>query len=136
MNSTLTNLQPLAFLITRVVAGYIFLLHGTAKFFEFPMSMTNGNGSVPLASIYGVGGILEIVGGIFFILGLFTRQTAFILSGMMAYAFFIAHGAQGNVLLPLLNGGELAGVYSVLFLTYIFIGGGKYSLDAKLFNKA
>ncbi|AGI31640.1 TPA: DoxX family protein [Mannheimia haemolytica] len=136
MNSTLTNLQPLAFLITRVVAGYMFLLHGTAKFFEFPMSMTNGNGSVPLASIYGVGGILEIVGGIFFILGLFTRQTAFILSGMMAYAFFIAHGAQGNVLLPLLNGGELAGVYSVLFLTYIFIGGGKYSLDAKLFNKA
>ncbi len=136
MNSTLTNLQPLAFLITRVVAGYMFLLHGTAKFFEFPMSMTNGNGSVPLASIYGVGGILEIVGGIFFILGLFTRQTAFILSGMMAYAFFIAHGAQGNVLLPLLNGGELAGVYSVLFLTYIFIGGGKYSLNAKLFNKA
>lgn len=136
MNSTLTNLQPLAFLITRVVAGYMFLLHGTAKFFEFPMSMTNGNGSVPLASIYGVGGILEIVGGIFFILGLFTRQTAFILSGMMAYAFFITHGAQGNVLLPLLNGGELAGVYSVLFLTYIFIGGGKYSLDAKLFNKA
>ncbi|GAB1654033.1 DoxX family protein [Mannheimia haemolytica] len=136
MNSTLTNLQPLAFLITRVVAGYMFLLHGTAKFFEFPMSMTNGNGSVPLASIYGVGGILEIVGGIFFILGLFTRQTAFILSGMMAYAFFIAHGAQGNVLLPLLNGGELAGVYSVLFLTYIFIGGGKYSLDAKFFNKA
>ncbi|HDL4960564.1 TPA: DoxX family protein [Mannheimia haemolytica] len=136
MNSTLTNLQPLAFLITRVVAGYMFLLHGTAKFFEFPMSMTNGNGSVPLASIYGVGGILEIVGGIFFILGLFTRQTAFILSGMMAYAFFIAHGAQGNVRLPLLNGGELAGVYSVLFLTYIFIGGGKYSLDAKLFNKA
>ncbi|HDL5819570.1 TPA: DoxX family protein [Mannheimia haemolytica] len=136
MNSTLTNLQPLAFLITRVVAGYMFLLHGTAKFFEFPMSMTNGNGSVPLASIYGVGGILEIVGGIFFILGLFTRQTAFILSGMMAYAFFIAHGAQGNVLLPLLNGGELASVYSVLFLTYIFIGGGKYSLDAKLFNKA
>ncbi|HHW7473953.1 TPA: DoxX family protein [Mannheimia haemolytica] len=136
MNSTLTNLQPLAFLITRVVAGYMFLLHGTAKFFEFPMSMTNGNGSVPLASIYGVGGILEIVGGIFFILGLFTRQTAFILSGMMASAFFIAHGAQGNVLLPLLNGGELAGVYSVLFLTYIFIGGGKYSLDAKLFNKA
>ncbi|UQX77428.1 DoxX family protein [Mannheimia haemolytica] len=136
MNSTLTNLQPLAFLITRVVAGYMFLLHGTAKFFEFPMSMTNGNGSVPLASIYGVGGILEIVGGIFFILGLFTRQTAFILSGMMAYAFFIALGAQGNVLLPLLNGGELAGVYSVLFLTYIFIGGGKYSLDAKLFNKA
>ncbi|HGO5815255.1 TPA: DoxX family protein [Mannheimia haemolytica] len=136
MNSTLTNLQPLAFLITRVVAGYMFLLHGTAKFFEFPMSMTNGNGSVPLASIYGVGGILEIVGGIFFILGLFTRQTAFILSGMMAYAFFIIHGAQGNVLLPLLNGGELAGVYSVLFLTYIFIGGGKYSLDAKLFNKA
>ncbi|HHW7507542.1 TPA: DoxX family protein [Mannheimia haemolytica] len=136
MNSTLTNLQPLAFLITRVVAGYMFLLHGTAKFFEFPMSMTNGNGSVPLASIYGVGGILEIVGGIFFILGLFTRQTAFILSGMMAYAFFIVHGMHGNVLLPLLNGGELAGVYSVLFLTYIFIGGGKYSLDAKLFNKA
>ncbi|MEN2895803.1 hypothetical protein NDCJBJIB_00442 [Mannheimia haemolytica] len=60
MNSTLTNLQPLAFLITRVVAGYMFLLHGTAKFFEFPMSMTNGNGSVPLASIYGVGGILKL----------------------------------------------------------------------------
>ncbi|MEG9499503.1 DoxX family protein [Mannheimia indoligenes] len=136
MNSTLNNLQPLALLITRIVAGYMFLLHGTAKFFEFPMSMTKGNGSVPLFSIYGAAGILEIAGGILFILGLFTRQTAFLLSGMMAYAFFIVHGAQGNVLLPLLNGGELAGLYSVLFLTFIFIGAGKYSLDAKLFGKA
>lgn len=136
MNPILDKLQPFAILITRVVAGYMFLLHGTSKFFEFPMSMTNGNGSVELFSIYGLGGILEIVGGTFFILGLFTRQTAFLLSGMMAYAFFIIHGAHGNVLLPLLNGGELAGVYSVLFLTYIFVGGGKYSLDAKLCNKA
>lgn len=136
MNALLNKLQPFAFLITRISAGYMFLLHGTSKFFEFPMSMTNGNGSVPLASIYGVGGILEIVGGAFFILGLFTRQTAFLLSGMMAYAFFIIHGAQGNVLLPLLNGGELAGIYSVLFLTYVFVGGGKFSLDAKLFGKA
>lgn len=129
------KLSPLAFLIVRVVTGYMFLLHGTAKFFEFPISMTGGNGSVELFSLFGAAAILEIVGGVLFILGLFTRPTAFILSGQMAYAYFIVHGAGGNILQPMLNKGELAALYSVVFLLFVFVGAGKYSLDQKMFGK-
>lgn len=129
------KLSPLAFLIVRVVTGYMFLLHGTAKFFEFPVSMTGGNGSVELFSLFGAAAILEIVGGVLFILGLFTRPTAFILSGQMAYAYFIVHGAGGNILQPMLNKGELAALYSVVFLLFVFVGAGKYSLDQKMFGK-
>lgn len=129
------KLSPLAFLIVRVVTGYMFLLHGTAKFFEFPVSMTGGNGAVELFSLFGAAAILEIVGGALFILGLFTRPTAFILSGQMAYAYFIVHGTAGNILQPMLNKGELAALYSVVFLLFVFIGAGKYSLDQKIFGK-
>lgn len=135
MNSLCEKLSPVAFLIVRLFAGYFFLLHGTAKFFEFPVSMTGGNGSVALFSLFGAAAVLEIVGGVLIMLGLFTRQTAFILSGQMAYAFFIVHGAQGNIFLPMLNGGELAGIYSLLFLLLVFTGAGKLSLDQKLFGK-
>ncbi|VTR49408.1 DoxX family protein [Actinobacillus pleuropneumoniae] len=91
MNSNLAKFTPYALALLRIVAAYMFLLHGTAKFFEFPVSMTGGNGSVPLMSMYGIGGILEIGGGILLLLGLFTRPVAFLLSGMMAYAYFFMH---------------------------------------------
>ncbi|MDH2997580.1 hypothetical protein A1D22_07580 [Pasteurellaceae bacterium LFhippo2] len=135
MNQMLENLRPAAFLLIRVVVGYMFLLHGTAKFFEFPVSMTGGNGSVELMSQMGFAAILEIVGGILFALGLFTRPVAFLLCGMMAYAYFIVHGAQGNIFQPMLNRGELAAMYSVLFLAFVFTGAEKLSLDQKIFGK-
>ncbi|SSY70331.1 DoxX family protein [Alysiella crassa] len=117
--------------ILRIVSGYAFFLHGTAKFFEFPISMTDGNGSVPLFSMYGVAGVLEVVGGILLILGLFTRPAAFILSGLMAAAYFIAHFS----IFPLVNGGEAAMLFSFVFLYLASAGGGAWSLDNILAKK-
>lgn len=128
------RLFPIALLLIRLLAAYMFALHGTAKFFEFPISMTEGNGSVPLVSQYGLAGVLEIGGGLLIALGLFTRPAAFVLSGMMAFAYFVVHG--GNPLLPMLNGGELAAMYSLFFLLLVFTGAGKYSLDARLAARA
>lgn len=135
MNSFLEKISPVVFLLARVVVAYLFLLHGTAKFFEFPMSMTNGNGSVPFFSLMGIGALIEIVGGVLIILGLFTRLTAFILSGQMAVAYFMFHATPDTWLLPLLNGGELAALYSVVFLLFAVIGAGKISLDYTLRGK-
>lgn len=134
MNSIIEKLSPVVLLLVRVVAGYMFLLHGTSKFFEFPMSMTGGNGSVELFSIYGAAGILEIVGGLFIILGLFTRPTAFLLAGQMAYAYFFVHASADTLFLPLINKGELAIMYCMMFLVFIITGAGKFSLDSKLFG--
>ncbi|MBF0784529.1 DoxX family protein [Muribacter muris] len=135
MNTFSEKLTPMVFLLVRLVVGYMFLLHGTAKFFEFPVSMTGGNGSVELMSQYGVAGTLEIIGGSLFILGLLTRPVAFLLSGMMAFAYFGVHASAETLFQPMLNHGELAALYSVVFLLFVFIGAGKWSLDHKLFAK-
>lgn len=135
MNSISEKLNSAIFLFVRIVVAYLFLLHGTAKLFEFPMSMTNGNGSVELFSMMGIGALIEIVGGMLIILGLFTRLTAFILSGQMAVAYFMFHATPETWLLPLLNRGELAALYSVIFLLFTATGAGKISLDYKLWGK-
>ncbi|EFM95397.1 DoxX family protein [Actinobacillus pleuropneumoniae] len=134
MNSNLAKFTPYALALLRIVAAYMFLLHGTAKFFEFPVSMTGGNGSVPLMSMYGIGGILEIGGGILLLLGLFTRPVAFLLSGMMAYAYFFMHATAENIALPLVNQDELALLYSVVFFLLVFVGAGAFALDNKREN--
>lgn len=131
MNQAFEKLSPVVFLLARVVIGYMFLLHGTAKFFEFPMSMTGGNGSVPLFSMFGVGGILEIGGGLLLILGLFTRQISFLLAGQMAYAYFFIHMTAETAFIPLKNGGEVAIMYCMAFLLFMVKGAGSLSLDAK-----
>lgn len=135
MNQLCEKFSPIALLIARVVAAYMFLLHGTAKFFEFPVSMTGGNGAVGFFSIYGAAGVLELVGGILIILGLFTRVTAFLLSGQMAVAYFMFHADAATLLQPMLNKGELAALYSVFFLVLVVTGAGKLSLDQKIFAK-
>ncbi|QLB21142.1 hypothetical protein A6B43_06210 [Vespertiliibacter pulmonis] len=135
MTQMLEKLNPIALLLVRVIAGYLFLLHGTAKFFEFPLSMTEGNGSVPLFSLFGLAAIIEISGGILLILGLATRLSALVLSGQMAYAYFFIHATAETFLFPMLNQGELAVLYSVLFLMFVFTGAGKFSLDYKIMNK-
>ncbi|OOF89465.1 hypothetical protein BKG94_02400 [Rodentibacter ratti] len=131
--NNLEKFRPYALALLRIVAAYMFILHGTAKFWEFPISMTGGNGAVadPLMI---VGGIIEIVGGILVLLGLFTRPAAFILSGQMAYAYFFMHAAKGGLFFPLANGGELALLYSIVFFYFVFAGGGALALDNK-FNK-
>ena len=129
------KLRPYALALLRIVAAYMFLLHGTAKFFEFPISMTGGNGAVtdPLMI---VGGVIEIIGGILLLLGLFTRPAAFLLSGQMAYAYFFMHAAgKGNLFFPIANGGELALLYSVVFFYFVFSGTGALALDNKFSKK-
>lgn len=115
--------------IFRVVVGYNFILHGTAKLFSAPhIEMFDG---LQLFSLMGLAGVLETVGGALIILGLFTRITAFVLSGFMAVAYFMAHADGSTFLLPLLNSGELAVIYSFTFLYFVFSGAGCWSLDAK-----
>lgn len=118
---------PRALGALRIVAGYLFIAHGTAKLFAAPhVAMFDG---LQLFSLMGLAGVLEIVGGALVIVGLFTRPAAFVLSGFMAVAYFMAHASQGNALLPILNGGELAVLYSFLFLFLAAAGGGAYALD-------
>ena len=74
-------------------------------------------------------GVIEVITGALLILGLFTRPAAFLASGLKAFAYFIAHASQGSALLPILNGGELAALYSFLFLAISVVGGGSWSLD-------
>ena len=122
--------QPRALGALRIVAGYLFIAHGTTKLFQAPYIEMFAN--VPLASIYGVAAVLEVFGGALLILGLATRPVAFVLSGLMAAAYFIGHVPQGNVLLPILNGGELAALYSFLFLFISVAGPGAWSADGYL----
>ncbi|WP_020698161.1 DoxX family protein [Reyranella massiliensis] len=110
----------------RIVTGLLLLQHGTAKLFKIPVVPTFANLSI--TSLPGLAGILELVGGVLIILGLFTRSTAFILSGMTAFAYFIAHAPRGFY--PILNGGELAALYCFVFLYIAAAGPGPWSIDA------
>jgi putative oxidoreductase len=110
----------------RMVIGFLFLQHGTAKLFAIPhIAMFDG---VTLFSLLGLAGVLELVGGLLILLGLFTRLAAFILSGEMAVAYFMAHAPQG--FLPILNQGELAVLYCFAFLYLAVAGAGDFSLDS------
>jgi putative oxidoreductase len=117
--------------LVRIVTGLLFMEHGSAKLLGHPhLAMFDG---LHLFSLMGVAGVLELVGGLLVALGLFTRPVAFILSGEMAVAYFIAHAPQG--FLPLVNQGEPAVLYCFLFL-YLFVAGpGAFSIDA-IRNKA
>lgn len=118
---------PRALGALRIVAGYLFIAHGTAKLFGAPhVAMFDG---LQLVSLMGLAGVLEVVGGALLIAGLFTRPVAFVLSGFMAVAYFMAHASQGTPQLPLLNGGELSVLYSFLFLFLAAAGGGSFALD-------
>ena len=128
---SLEKFSPQVLGLVRIIASYMFLLHGTAKFFEFPISMTGGNGSVALLSMYGIGGLIEVIGSVLIILGLFTRPAAFVLSGQMAFAYFGIHASFANILLPIVNQGELAALYSLVFLYFATAGSGAFALDNK-----
>ncbi|SUO97790.1 DoxX family protein [Suttonella ornithocola] len=133
ITTSLNRFQPQALAVLRIVTGYLFLLHGTAKLFALPhVAMFDG---LQLFSLYGLAGVLELVGGIFFILGFLIRPTAFILSGQMAVAYFMAHAKADNILLPLLNHGEGAVLYCFIFLYFVFSGSGAWALDNRLFRR-
>lgn len=114
--------SPALLSVFRAIFGVMFLSHGISKYFgipPFPMPMT------PLLH---VAGAMELVGGALLIVGLFTRPVAFVLSGMMAVAYFTAHLPQG--FLPLANGGEAAILYCFAFLYLAAAGGGSIGVDA------
>lgn len=124
-NSTLSGYLLAAL---RVITGLMFLAHGTAKLIQWPYVEMFKDG-VPVASLFGIGGILEIVGGILIVLGLFTRPVAFVLAGMMAVAYFMFHAPASFY--PIINGGELAILYCFIFLYLAANGAGPLSLDAR-----
>lgn len=125
MNEFLNSWSGRALSILRIITGFLFLWHGCQKLFNFPPSPQGGGA----AGLILVAGILEFFGGLLILLGLFTRWTAFILCGLMAVAYWMAHGTNGKGFLPLLNGGELAVLYCFVFLYFFFAGGGTWSLD-------
>ena len=112
--------------VLRIVLAGLYLQHGTAKLFHIPHIPQFDN--VQLMSLIGLAGVLELVFGVLLLLGLFTRFSAFILSGEMAFAYFMAHASRAA--LPILNQGELAAVYCWAFLYFAAVGGGPWSLDA------
>jgi putative oxidoreductase len=112
--------------IFRIIVALLFVEHGTAKFFQFPhVPMYDG---VVLMSLPGIAGVLELIGGLLLAVGLFSSVTAFILSGEMAVAYFLAHAPQG--FFPILNAGELAIIYCFVFLYLAAAGPGPWSVDA------
>ncbi|HUP48391.1 MAG TPA: DoxX family protein [Thermoanaerobaculia bacterium] len=123
MKTIFPRFAPLAFALLRIMAGVMFLMHGTQKLFGWP----GGGTPVKLASMPGLAGVLELLAGSLIAIGLFTGIAAFIASGEMAAAFFIAHAPNG--LNPLLNQGELAVLYCFLFLYVATHGAGAWSVD-------
>lgn len=125
MNSdTLTSWAPRMLSVLRIVAALIFMVHGTHKILGIPPIEQ----APPIASLAGIAGILELCGGALLAIGLFTRPVAFILSGLMAAAYFIAHAPRS--FFPVENGGDAAILYCFVFLYLVFAGPGPWSVDA------
>lgn len=114
--------------LLRIAAGLMFMLHGGQKLFGWFGGPGGNGGTVELASLYGVAGILELVGGALIIIGLLTKPVAFLLSGQMAVAYFMSHLPNG--LWPIENRGEPAALFSFIFLFLAFNGAGPLSVDA------
>ena len=113
--------EPYTYALLRIVGGLLFLFHGLQKF-----GLVGGQ-AVPLASLFGLAAVIEVVGGLLIMIGLLTTPVAFICSGEMAYAYFTMHQPRGTW--PIQNGGELAALYAFLFLYISTRGGGMLSVD-------
>ena len=126
MAATLDRWSPQALAVLRIVTALIFMAHGTQKLFGFPAPPEGG--MPPLLSLFGIGAILELIGGFLILIGWFTRPVAFILAGEMAVAYWMFHAPQSFY--PALNGGDAAILYCFVFLYLAVAGGGPWSLDA------
>lgn len=113
--------------VLRIMSGLLLLQHGTTKYLSIPVGPMNN--ASPF-SMGGFAGLMELIGGALIVIGLFTRPVAFLLSGMLAVAYFYAHAPSG--FFPILNGGELAALYSFVFLYLAAAGGGPWSADKML----
>lgn len=114
--------------VLRIVSAYLLIQHGSAKLFGFPHVAFFDN--LQLLSLLGLAGVLEFFGGILLLVGLFTRPVAFVLSGQLAFAYFLGHASKGFVLVPSLNQGEAAVLFSFVFLFIAAAGAGPWSIDA------
>jgi putative oxidoreductase len=119
---------PRAHALLRIVTAYLFLLHGSAKLLKVPHVAMFDN--LQVMSLFGLAGVLELVGGVLLLIGLFTRPVAFILSGEMAVAYFMEHTKHGPWWAPLLNQGESAVLFCFVFLFFAAAGAGVWSVDA------
>ncbi|HEY3637867.1 MAG TPA: DoxX family protein [Rhizomicrobium sp.] len=131
MNATLEAWSPRMLAVLRIVVALLFMEHGLMKIFGFPAPMGAGGSLPPLIQ---VAGWLETIGPPLLVLGLFTRPVAFLLSGEMAVAYFMAHAPQS--FWPVLNHGEAAVLYCFVFLFLVFAGPGAFSLDAIIWKKS
>lgn len=134
MDQTFSKFQPVALSLLRFIIGLLLLQYGIAKIFKFPVLPYFA--SIPPLIV--VAGTIELIGGALLLLGLFTRPVAFILSGQMAFAYFLGHmfKAANPVFLPLVNGGTLAIALCFTCLYLATAGGGPISLDAMMRQKS
>lgn len=124
--AALSRYAPHALAALRIMSALLFIAHGTQKYFGLPPS--DWFPEAPnFFSLMGIAGALELVGGALILIGLFTRPTAFVLSGFMAAAYFIGHAPQG--LFPASNGGDAAILFCFVFLYLVFAGPGAWSVD-------
>lgn len=129
MERFLGKYEPYIYALLRIIAGFLFVWHGAQKLFGFPPSNRPG---APLNALIASAGVIELVGGLLIMLGLFAGIAAFIASGTMAFAYFMAHGL--TAFLPIQNGGELAAIYCFLFLYIAARGSGVLSLDSLIWR--
>jgi putative oxidoreductase len=125
IESNWTALAPRLLSLLRIIAALLFIEHGTTKLIGFPQSDLSGT---PLLSLFGVAGVIEIVGGILLLVGLFSRVAAFILSGEMAIAYFIEHAPVS--FFPVSNMGDGPILFCFVFLYISAAGPGPWSVDA------
>jgi len=123
MPKVIGRFTPQLFALLRIVAGLLFACHGSQKLLGWP----TGGHHPPLMSLFGVSGIIELVGGVLIAIGFLTGIAAFIASGEMAVAYFMMHFPHGSI--PLLNQGELAVLYCFLWLYIAAHGAGIWSVD-------
>ncbi len=125
LDNLTTAWAPRILSVLRIMSAMLFMEHGTLKILGFPAS---DRPAPELLSLSGMAGVLELFGGVLLVVGLFTRPVAFLLSGQMAFAYFIAHAPRSFY--PVLNGGDAAILYCFVFLYFVFSGGGTWSIDA------
>lgn len=131
MKLSLNHFESHFLSLLRLVSGLLMMQHGGQKVLGYPVA---AHSEFVLFSVMGLAGILELAGGFLLVIGLFTRPAAFILSGLMAVAYFMAHAAKGFY--PMVNGGELAVLYCFVYLFLAAAGGGAWSVDSLLRKKA
>lgn len=125
MTRQLQAYAPVALALLRIITALLFMEHGTTKLLNFPA----GEMHPPVMSLFGIAGVLEIVGGILILVGFWTRPVAFLLSGQMAIAYWMVHAPMS--FFPVNNGGDAAILFCFVFLYLVFAGPGAFALDNK-----